>query len=375
MKYEDDENEINDIFKNMSKNISKKIESSKKEISERMIEKKNFLKKLKDIRDIPNIRIRFNSEINLNYIINPILFCLANLEIFNEFILSEKKQEIFSKFQGQNSLTVLFFHLLEEMRKINVISTNEISIHNFLGDKLENYLTQDPGVIIKSILSLIDEEMKLANINIENRFSNLIPNNFSITLKTIKKCNACLHKEEISKEKKYVIDLFLFHTDFNIVEPLQSVFNNLLSENDELNIDKLCKRCRYETIIIKEIENLNKYLIINLNREKDPNNTMKLIYSETLNLIEEKEDGTNKKYQYKLISVLSDINSNITNLAMAQQLSIIQINKISFKIFFRNFINDKWYKILDNEPPKLFENIEEEINKNMPNILIYKRTL
>ena len=375
MKYEDDENEINDIFKNMSKNISKKIESSKKEISERMIEKKNFLKKLKDIRDIPNIRIRFNSEINLNYIINPILFCLANLEIFNEFILSEKKQEIFSKFQGQNSLTVLFFHLLEEMRKINVISTNEISIHNFLGDKLENYLTQDPGVIIKSILSLIDEEMKLANINIENRFSNLIPNNFSITMKTIKKCNACLHKEEISKEKKYVIDLFLFHTDFNIVEPLQSVFNNLLSENDELNMDKLCKRCRYETIIIKEIENLNKYLIINLNREKDPNNTMKLIYSETLNLIEEKEDGTNKKYQYKLISVLSDINSNINNLAMAQQLSIIQINKISFKIFFRNFINDKWYKILDNEPPKHFENIEEEINKFMPNILIYKRSL
>ena len=375
MKYEDEENEINDIFKNMSKNISKKIESSKKEISERMIEKKNFLKKLKDIRGIPNIRIRFNSEINLNYIINPILFCLANLEIFNEFILSEKKQEIFSKFQGQNSLTVLFFHLLEEMRNINVISTNEISIHNFLGDKLENYLTQDPGVIIKSILSLIDEEMKLANINIENRFSNLIPNNFSITMKTIKKCNACLHKEEISKEKKYVIDLFLFHTDFNIVEPLQSVFNNLLSENDELNVDKICKMCGYETIIIKEIENLNKYLIINLNREKDPNNTMKLIYSETLNLIEEKEDGTNKKYQYKLISVLSDINSNIKNLAMVQQLSIIQINKISFKIFFRNFINDKWYKILDNEPPKLFENIEEEINKFMPNILIYKRSL
>ena len=375
MKYEDDENEINDIFKNMSKNVSKKIESSKKEISERMIEKKNFLKKLKDIRDIPNIRIRFNSEINLNYIINPILFCLANLEIFNEFILSEKKQEIFSKFQGQNSLTVLFFHLLEEMRNINVISTNEISIHNFLGDKLENYLTQDPGVIIKSILSLIDEEMKLININIENRFSNLIPNNFSITMKTIKKCNACLHKEEISKEKKYVIDLFLFHTDFNIVEPLQSVFNNLLSENDELNVDKICKMCGYETIIIKEIENLNKYLIINLNREKDPNNTMKLIYSETLNLIEEKEDGTNKKYQYKLISVLSDINSNIKNLAMVQQLSIIQINKISFKIFFRNFINDKWYKILDNEPPKLFENIEEEINKFMPNILIYKRSL
>ena len=375
MKYEDDENEINDIFTNMSKNISKKIESSKKEISERLIEKKNFLKKLKDIRGIPNIRIRFNSEINLNYIINPILFCLANLEIFNEFILSEKKQEIFSKFQGQNSLTVLFFHLLEEMRNINVISTNEISIHNFLGDKLENYLTQDPGVIIKSILSLIDEEMKLININIENRFSNLIPNNFSITMKTIKKCNACLHKEEISKEKKYVIDLFLFHTDFNIVEPLQSVFNNLLSENDELNVDKICKMCGYETIIIKEIENLNKYLIINLNREKDPNNTMKLIYSETLNLIEEKEDGTNKKYQYKLISVLSDINSNIKNLAMAQQLNIIQINKICFKIFFRNFINDKWYKILDNEPPKLFENIEEEINKFMPNILIYKRSL
>ena len=348
---EDDENEINVIFKNMSKNISKKIESVKKEISQNMIEKQIFLKKLNTIRETPNIRIRLNSQLDTNYIINPILFCLANLEIFNEFILSEKKQEVLSKFQGQICFTVNFFHLLEEMRNKNTLEPNYNFIHEYLRQRLEHYLIQEPAEIISSIFTLMDEEMKLANINKENRFSNLIPDNFSLTLKTIQKCNVCLHKEIISEEKKYIVDLFLTNPVApNIIEPLL-------------------------TIRIKAIENLNKYLIINLNREKDPNNSMQLIYSETLNLIEEKEDGTNKLYQYKLISALSDINSNIKNLPMAQGLNIIESNRTTFKIFYKNFINDKWYMILDVEPPKLFENIQEGISSTKANILIYKRTL
>ena len=320
---EDDENEINVIFKNMSKNISKKIESFKKEISQNMIEKQIFLKKLNTIRETPNIRIRLNSQLDTNYIINPILFCLANLEIFNEFILSEKKQEVLSKFQGQICFTVNFFHLLEEMRNKNTLEPNYNFIHEYLRQRLEHYLIQDPAEIISSIFTLMDEEMKLANINKENRFSNLIPDNFSLTLKTIQKCNVCLHKEIISEEKKYIVDLFLTNPVApNIIEPLQSVFSNLLSEDDGMVTNKKCPKCQSFTIRIKAIENLNKYLIINLNREKDPNNSMQLIYSETLNLIEEKEDGTNKLYQYKLISALSDINSNIKNLPMAQGLNI-----------------------------------------------------
>ena len=374
---EDDENEINVIFKNMSKNISKKIESVKKEISQNMIEKQIFLKKLNTIRETPNIRIRLNSQLDTNYIINPILFCLANLEIFNEFILSEKKQEVLSKFQGQIYFTVIFFHLLEEMRNKNTLEPNDNFIHDYLKERLDHYLTQEPAEIISSIFTLMDEEMKLANINKENRFSNLIPDNFSLTLKTIEKCNVCrLHKEIISEEKKYIVDLFLTNPVApNIIEPLQSVFSNLLSEDDGMVTNKKCPECQYEIIRIKVIENLNKYLIINLNREKDPNNSMQLIYSETLNLIEEKEDGTNKLYQYKLISALSDINSNIKNLPMAQELNIIESNRTSFKIFYKNFINDKWYMILDVEPPKLFENIQEGISSTKANILIYKRTL
>ena len=375
---EDDENEIDSIFKNMSKNISKKIESVKKEISQKMIEKQIFLKKLDTIRETPNIRIRLDPQLEKNYIINPILFCLANLEIFNEFILSEKKQEVLSKFQGQNYLTVIFFHLLEEIRnKKNALNSNDNFIHEYLQEKLEHYLTQDPAEIINSIFTLMDEEMKIANINKENIFSNLIPDNFSLTLKTIEKCNVCrLHKEIISEEKKYIVDLFLTNPVApNIIEPLQSVFSNLLSEDDGMVTNKKCPKCQYKTVRIKAIENLHKYLIINLNREKDPNNSMQLIYSETLNLIEEKEDGTNKLYKYKLISALSDINSNIKNLPMAQELNIIESNRTSFKIFYKNFINDKWYMILDVEPPKLFENIQEGISSTKANILIYKRTL
>ena len=249
-------------------------------------------------------------------------------------------------------------------------------IHEYLRQRLEHYLIQDPAEIISSIFTLMDEEMKLANINKENRFSNLIPDNFSLTLKTIQKCNVCLHKEIISEEKKYIVDLFLTNPVApNIIEPLQSVFSNLLSEDDGMVTNKKCPKCQSFTIRIKAIENLYKYLIINLNREKDPNNSMQLIYSETLNLIEEKEDGTNKLYKYKLISALSDINSNIKNLPMAQELNIIESNRTSFKIFYKNFINDKWYMILDVEPPKLFENIQEGISSTKANILIYKRTL
>jgi hypothetical protein len=123
----------------MSKNISKKIESVKKEISQNMIEKQIFLKKLNTIRETPNIRIRLNSQLDTNYIINPILFCLANLEIFNEFILSEKKQEVLSKFQGQICFTVNFFHLLEEMRNKNTLEPNYNFIHEYLRQRLEHY--------------------------------------------------------------------------------------------------------------------------------------------------------------------------------------------------------------------------------------------
>ena len=158
---EDDENEIDSIFKNMSKNISKKIESVKKEISQNMIEKQIFLKKLNTIRETPNIRIRLNSQLDTNYIINPILFCLANLEIFNEFILSEKKQEVLSKFQGQIYFTVIFFHLLEEMRNKNTLEPNDNFIHDYLKERLDHYLTQEPAEIISSIFTLMDEEMKL----------------------------------------------------------------------------------------------------------------------------------------------------------------------------------------------------------------------
>ena len=60
---------------------------------------------------------------------------------------------------------------------------------------------------------------------------------------------------------------------------------------------------------------------------------------------------------------------------MAQELNIIESNRTTFKIFYKNFINDKWYMILDVEPPKLFENIQEGISSTKANILIYKRTL
>ena len=115
----------------------------------------------------------------------------------------------------------------------------------------------------------------------------------------------------------------------------------------------------------KSVENLKKYLIININREKESKDLIKFKYS-SLKL----KGGDNKYYNFKLILALCDINTNTENIEQNKLIKINEKNGTNFKIFFKNLINNQWYA--DTE---IFaKNIEKKLNEECkPNILIYKR--
>jgi len=116
----------------------------------------------------------------------------------------------------------------------------------------------------------------------------------------------------------------------------------------------------------KSVENLKKYLIININREKESQNLIKLKYS-SLKL----KGVDNKDNNFELISALCDINTNTGNIEPNELKKINEKNGNDFKIFFKNFINDKWYA---NTEMKEEIDIEKVLNEECkPNILIYKR--
>lgn len=85
-------------------------------------------------------------------------------------------------------------------------------------------------------------------------------------------------------------------------------------------------------------------------------NPIKIKYSTELKLTEEKNDKE-YEHEYELILALTDKNNEQNN----------------YILFFKNFINDKWYKLFNGKNEDIKENIKDEINKTNPNILIYKK--
>ena len=92
------------------------------------------------------------------------------------------------------------------------------------------------------------------------------------------------------------------------------------------------------------------YLFININRESDPNYEMSILYPLSLKINCE---------DYELISALTT--KNLTNL--------------TYILFYKNYFNNKWYKIVDGKEDNIPDNsdIENIISDKKPNILIYKK--
>ena len=360
--------------------IEEQIQKIKDKIEIKLVlEKEEIIKKANKLgkkREIPNIKLR-GLQPDMNSIINPILFCMANLDIITEFILSDEKQEILNKFPDNNNFIRNFHDLMVDIRDNVIISPSFDNMHKYLQTRMnETYQSQDPKFIINSFLSKLDEEIKLAQVDKRNKFSNLIQDYFSFTLITTKTCenyspssDQSVEKIEKKEEKQQciIIDLFLRDSDLRATIDFEDNFRDLLLPKDaNNNFKESCSLCNGKMILSKSVENLKKYLIININREKESKDLIQLKYS-SLKL----KGVDNKNNKFELISALCDINTNTGNIEQNELKKINEKNGNNFKIFFKNFINDKWYA---NTEMKEEIDIEKVLNEeHKPNILIYKR--
>ena len=302
--------ELDEALQNVSNNISQIILNSKNEIKERIEEKKELYKQLIDSRKVPIFKISQDSGVIDNYIINVVFFCLSNLEIITQFTLGKKKKDLLKNITNKKHFIVSFIRLMMDMRNNNVKELDYKNIHEYLYERMNIYLNQDPAYIISLMLQLLEEGVNLCLNNNLDQNKNIITKNFSVTAKKEKKCNLCGNTKPGVKEKKFV------------------------------------------------------------NREDDPEKKMKLKYKIPLKLNEEK---SNKEYHYELILALVDIDTNIKGKSDPEIKSINTINKEVFQLYFKNFINDKSYRIINGKLEEFNGDINIEISKHNPNILIYKR--
>ena len=98
---------------------------------------------------------------------------------------------------------------------------------------------------------------------------------------------------------------------------------------------------------------------------------MKINFPEILDILTD-----NTQLKYELISVLSNVQTNTKNLNINEVIYINRKNQDNYKLFIKNFINNKWYmnnKVLQNK--EINGDIEQIINKDdvKPTLLIYKK--
>lgn len=400
--------EINQIFDEGQKRIFNNIENAKNKFNEIINEKKIINNLLTGKRQKPILQ-KLDNEPNQTYnsILNPILLLLANLKIITLFALGQEKDAIIIKMKNllltvtpNNIFLFYFMKLMNEMRDTNIAIPNSKVFHQYLIDFLKSekkeYLCQDPGKIINTILIMIDSQIKLLknipsihkNINeydeesvrkyFEERTNNnptFVTTNFSMTLITKEKC--AQNHTKYSYNQIFAIDLFPKRPEVEEIVPenLKQVFYFYI--NDEPKQKEYCQKCKKELQINKNIESLKDYLIININRKEDPENKMKIIYPQLLDISTEK-----KELKYELISILMNINTITANLDREGLKYINRKNKNNYVLFTKNFINKKWYKTTENEQNIEFKGkLDNEINKfedNRPNplinLLVYKKS-
>ena len=76
-----------------------------------------------------------------------------------------------------------------------------------------------------------------------------------------------------------------------------------------------------------------------------------------------KNNSNEKEYEYELIAALSGINTNL-NYTENMNKSIV---------FVKNFINNNYFEIVQGKPEKINGKFNEEISKQKPNVLIFKK--
>ena len=345
----------NDPLQKTLAEINNEIDYEFNKLEKKLAKIQEYLYQTKKNFPIINIFPKFESMLNpnpkedINHIINVILFILSNIRIFNKISLSKKTVENLNlqPHQNEKDFTKLFINLIKQMRDPQCNNVNYEPIHKYLKEELKEaeYYSQDPSKLFKLIFEMIKSDLKPAK-NIDR----IMEDNFTTNSKIKKMCENgnCKKTRIISERESTIIDLYLSKPEFlstrNELQP-ELLKNLLLSEIYKYRTE-ICENCHYDMRIYGIIEP-KTYLFININRESAPNYEMGLLYPLSLKINCE---------DYVLISALTTKNSK-------------------YILFYKNYFNDKWYKIVDGKEDNIPDNsdIENIISDKKPNILIYKK--
>ena len=344
----------NDLLQKTLAEINNEIDSEFNKLEKKLAKIQEYLYQTKKNFPIINIFPKFESMLNpnqkdINHIINVILFILSNIKIFNEISLSGEtvKNLNLQPHQNEKDFTKLFINLIKKMRDPQCNNVDYEPIHKYLKEELKEaeYYSEDPSKLFKLIFEMIKSDLKPAK-NIDR----IMEDNFTTNSKIKKMCenSDCKKTRIISERESTVIDLYLSKPEFlntrNELQP-ELLKNLLLSEIYKYRTE-ICENCHFDMRFYGIIEP-KTYLFININRESDPNYEMGLLYPLSLKINCE---------DYVLISALTT-----------------KIPK--YILFYKNYFNDKWYKIVDGKEDNIPDNSDMEniISDNYPNILIYKK--
>ena len=344
----------NDLLQKTLAEINNEIDSEFNKLEKKLAKIQEYLYQTKKNFPIINIFPKFESMLNpnqkdINHIINVILFILSNIKIFNEISLSGETVDNLNlqPHQNEKDFTKLFINLIKKMRDPQCNNVDYVPIHKYLKEELKEaeYYSKDPSKLFKLIFEMIKSDLKPAK-NIDR----IMEDNFTTNSKIKKKCENgdCEKTRIISERESTVIDLYLSKPEFlntrNELQP-ELLKNLLLSEIYKYRTE-ICENCHFDMRFYGIIEP-KTYLFININRESYPNYEMRLLYPLSLKINCE---------DYVLISALTTENSK-------------------YILFYKNYINDKWYKIVDGKEDNIPDNSDMEniISDNYPNILIYKK--
>ena len=336
---------------NAHKELDKKFEKFTKEISEK-------IKKIKIEQFIPNGKdYNLNLEYidNTNYLINPILICLCNIDLFIYLCLENWNINVIKDLNDKED--ILFSGFTNLISKIYLRKKHNyrdpFEIHKQLKIEMKNdFYTNDPGVIINFILKKLHNELNPFKQYSEDKFddkkgfTDMITNNktkiseeFFNILYIREECYEC------NSVKNYYQQIPIFDLYID---------NDSALENAIINFKSVCKQCKKRTknTIISLTSNI---LIININRKDDIINSKNIIYKLKLDLFNQK---------YELISVIRKdyfINDKV-----------IIYDPENISVFCKNCYDNRWYSYND-ENKKLIENENEIIDGKKVLLLIYKK--
>ena len=336
---------------NAHKELDKKFENFTKEISEK-------IKKIKIEQFIPNGKdYNLNLEYidNTNYLINPILICLCNIDLFIYLCLENWNINVIKDLNDKED--ILFSGFTNLISKIYLRKKHNyrdpFEIHKQLKIEMKNdFNTNDPGVIINFILKKLHNELNPFKQYSEDKFddkkgfTDMITNNktkiseeFFNILYFREECYEC------NSVKNYYQQIPIFDLYID---------NDSDLENAIINFKSVCKQCKKRTknTIISLTSNI---LIININRKDDIINSKNIIYKLKLDLFNQK---------YELISVIRKdyfINDKV-----------IIYDPENISVFCKNCYDNRWYSYND-ENKKLIENENEIIDGKKVLLLIYKK--